>query len=73
MGDAPTPVWGRVLYHLHTLELDTAADWYEAMIEQRDPFALVYAAAPITKALREHHRWRKLAAMMKLPQTAVSP
>jgi serine/threonine-protein kinase len=68
MGDAPVPVWGRVLYHLHALEIDAAADWYERMIEERDAFAIVYANAPITKALRESDRWPRLAALMNLPR-----
>ena len=63
----PQPLWGRVVYHLHTSDLDAAADWYRRMIEQRDPFALVYARASITAPLREHHRWPELAALMKLP------
>jgi hypothetical protein len=28
-------------------EIDAAADWYEKMILGRDPFAVVFAAAPI--------------------------
>jgi tetratricopeptide (TPR) repeat protein len=41
MGDSPEPLWGRVVYHLLTSDLDAAADWYGRMIEHRDPFALV--------------------------------
>jgi serine/threonine-protein kinase len=72
MGDAPMPLWGRVLFHLQTSDIDAAADWYERMIEHRDPFALVYARAAITRPLREHHRWRKLEELMKLPAAAMS-
>lgn len=61
MGDKPLPVWGRVLYHLHCSEIDAAADWYEKMIDDREPFAVIYASAPVTKALRESPRWPKLA------------
>jgi TolB-like protein/tRNA A-37 threonylcarbamoyl transferase component Bud32 len=67
MGDTPIPVWGRVLYHLHIGELDAAADWYEKMIEQRDPFAIVYANSPLTRVLRETARWPPLARAMNLP------
>jgi hypothetical protein len=67
MGDPPIPLWGRVVFHLLTLDLDAAADWYDRMIEHRDPFALVYARAPFAEPLREHHRWPALAARMKLP------
>ena len=48
-------------------ELDAAADWYEQMIEERDPFALLYARTPTVEPLREHHRWPRLAALMRLP------
>ena len=67
MGPSPSPVWGRVLYHLHMSEIDSAADWYERMIDARDPFALIYAAGQITAPLRAHPRWRQLAERMKLP------
>jgi TolB-like protein/predicted Ser/Thr protein kinase len=67
MGPTPSPVWGRVLYHLHLSQIDDAAEWYEKMIEARDPFALVYANAPITAPLRAHPRWGHLASLMYLP------
>jgi eukaryotic-like serine/threonine-protein kinase len=70
MGDSPVPLWGRVVYHLLTLDLDAAADWYDRMIEHRDPFALVYARAPFAEPLRGHPRWPELAARMKLPAVA---
>ena len=68
MGDAPMPLWGRVVYHLNISELDEAADWYERMIEHRDPFAVVYAMGEITKSLRAHPRWARLAALMHRPR-----
>ena len=49
-------------------ELDVAADWYERMIEESDPFALLYAADDYTTSLRAHHRWRRWSELMKLPQ-----
>ena len=67
IGEAPQPVWGRVLYHLHTGEIDAAALWYERMIAHGDPFALVYASAPVTRPLHAHPRWPALAARMRLP------
>jgi len=70
MGDSPIPLWGGVVYHLLTSDLDAAADWYERLIEPRDPFALVYARASIVEPLRRHHRWPELAARMKLPAMA---
>jgi serine/threonine-protein kinase len=69
MGDDPHPVWGRVWYHLNVGELDAAAGWFETMIARRDPFALVYANAPVTQPLHRHPRWTELARMMRLPRT----
>ena len=66
MGDTPLPVWGRVLYHLLASELDAAADWYEKMIEHREPFAVLFARSPLTEPLRQSPRWPKIAAMMNL-------
>jgi tetratricopeptide (TPR) repeat protein len=66
MGERPIPMWGRVAYHLLCSEIDTAADWYEKGIEERDPFAVVFARIPYGKTLRESARWPKLARMMKL-------
>jgi serine/threonine-protein kinase len=70
LGDSPASLWGRVVYHLLTSDLDAAADCYDRMIEHRDPFALVYARAPFAEPLREHRRWPELAARMKLPAMA---
>jgi tetratricopeptide (TPR) repeat protein len=67
MGPTPRPMWGRVEYELNVGSLDAAADAYERMIAERDPFALVYAAAASTTPLRSHPRWPALAAAMKLP------
>jgi serine/threonine-protein kinase len=70
MGDTPAPMWGRTVYHLMTGDLDAAADWFERMIDQRDPFALVYARAAVTAPLRAHKRWPRLASLMRLPPAA---
>jgi hypothetical protein len=69
MGESPRPVWGRVLYHLLCSEIDDAADWYEKMIDARDPFAIMFAAAPVGRRLRQSPRWPRLASMMGLPAT----
>jgi len=69
-GDSPRPVWGRVWYHLLCAELDEAAHWYRVSIEQREPFALMFANYPVTKSLRESHHWSTLANLMNLPVTA---
>jgi serine/threonine-protein kinase len=68
MGDTPIPVWGRIMYHLLCSEVDAAADWYEKAIQERDPFAVVFAHAPYGKVLRESPRWPKIAKMMNLPE-----
>jgi tetratricopeptide (TPR) repeat protein len=69
MGPAPRPMWGRVRYELGIGSLDSAADSYERMIADRDPFALVYAMSDATKPLRGYPRWPALAAMMNLPSS----
>jgi eukaryotic-like serine/threonine-protein kinase len=66
MGESPQPVWGRALYHLHLGELDDAIEWFQRMIDERDPFALVYGNAPVTAPLRAHAKWPTLAQQMKL-------
>jgi hypothetical protein len=72
MGDRPIPLWGRVGYHLLCSEIDAAADWYERAIEERDPFAVVFACIPYGNSLRESSRWPKLARMMNLPERIAS-
>ncbi len=72
-GDSPLPPWGRVVYHLLTADLEAAADWYQRMIEDRDPFALVYAESEMVAPLRGHHRWPALAALMQLPAASSAP
>ncbi len=70
MGDSPKPLWGRVEYHLYRWEIDAAADWYEKMIEQREPFAVIYACSSLCKDLRQSPRWPALARKMNLPVVA---
>jgi TolB-like protein len=70
MGKAPRPIFGKVLYHVLCGETEPAADWYERAIEQRDPFALVFASGPLLSTIRQTSRWPKLARMMNLPDNA---
>jgi TolB-like protein/Tfp pilus assembly protein PilF/predicted Ser/Thr protein kinase len=70
MGDSPKPTWGRVEYHLYRSEIDAAADWYEKMIEQREPFAVIYAGSSLCKDLRQSPRWPALARKINLPAVA---
>jgi TolB-like protein/cytochrome c-type biogenesis protein CcmH/NrfG/predicted Ser/Thr protein kinase len=67
---APRPPTGMALYHTLCGDFAAAADWYERAVEQRDPFALVFAAAPLTRELRQTPRWPRIAAMMCLPSRA---
>jgi tetratricopeptide (TPR) repeat protein len=67
MGPTPRPLWGLVRYELMVGSLDAAADLFERMIEERDPFALVYAISEETSRLRAAPRWPALAAAMNLP------
>ncbi|HEX2454714.1 MAG TPA: protein kinase [Vicinamibacterales bacterium] len=69
MGDVPLPVWGRVRYHLLCSEIDAAADWFETMLEHREPFAVVHVRSPIVRPLRESPRWRKIAEIMNLSES----
>ena len=68
MGGAPRPLMGRVLYHVLCSETDSAAEWYERAIDERDPFALVFADGPMGRAFRQTSRWPRLARMMNLPE-----
>jgi len=67
IGGTPTPIWGRVWYHLLCSEIAEAAAWYEKMIVAREIFAPVYAMSPYTAELRASSYWPRLARMMNLP------
>jgi serine/threonine-protein kinase len=69
IGDTPTPIWGRVWYHLLCSEIAEAAAWYEKMIVAREIFAPVYAMSPYTAELRASSYWPRLGRMMNLPLT----
>jgi serine/threonine-protein kinase len=69
LGDAQTNPFSRVFYHLLRSELNLAAEWYERSIERRELFALICAAAPVTRPLRESAHWPRLARLMNLPST----
>jgi hypothetical protein len=67
MGDDLRPLFGRVEYHLWCEEIDQAADWYARAIAVRDPFCVVFASAPLGRALRASAHWPPLAKAMNLP------
>lgn len=61
---------GWALFYLCTGEIDLAADWFEKVIEQRDPLGAQVLQTPIAEPLRASARWPKLAALMNLPGEA---
>lgn len=58
---------GWALFHICCGEIDSAADWYERVIEERDPIAIETLQTAIGEPVRSSPRWPKLAAMMNLP------
>lgn len=67
-GESPAPLWGRTLYHLFCAEIDEAAHWYEKMIHQREPFAIIFARDSVLKPLHTSRHWPRLARLMNLPE-----
>ena len=55
-----TDPMGMVFYHLIGSEIDAALDWCERAIGQRNPAAVILAAAAHHEPLRAHPRWPKL-------------
>jgi serine/threonine-protein kinase len=62
-GDART----QAVYHLICGELDTAADWVEKAIEERDHSMQYYLRFVIGRRLRVSPRWAKIAHMSNIP------
>jgi tetratricopeptide (TPR) repeat protein len=58
------------VYYMVRLDYETAADWVEKAIEQRDPNALPAACAPARPQFVANGRWPGLARMLRLPVTA---
>jgi tetratricopeptide (TPR) repeat protein len=63
-----TSAAGLAVYHFLLGNIDAALDHYSDAIDQREPFAALFAAAVFLKPLRENSRWPALARMMKLPK-----
>jgi hypothetical protein len=57
-------------FHLQQGETEKAAEWWEKVIDQRDPGATVMPRTPIGEALRSSPRWPALAKRMNLPESA---
>ena len=60
---------GAGLYHLVRREGDFAADWYEKAIEEREPFAVIYARSNL---LHPIHEARPLAFPGRTDESAAS-
>jgi len=71
MDEQPIHQFGRACYHLIIGEIDAGAQWYERAIEVRDPFVLIFAAAPLTADLRRSPHWTHLAKLLKLAPDVV--
>ena len=57
---------GWALFHTCCGEIDLAANWYERVIEERDPIGMDTLQTAIGEPVRSSPRWPKLAAMMNL-------
>jgi serine/threonine protein kinase/tetratricopeptide (TPR) repeat protein len=57
----------QAVYHLISGEVDTAADWVEKAIEERDHSMQYYLRFVIGRRLRVSPRWSKIAQMSNFP------
>ncbi|HEY7389222.1 MAG TPA: hypothetical protein VH640_11980 [Bryobacteraceae bacterium] len=62
-------VW-KALFHLFRGETETAVDWWEEVIDQRDPGAVIWPRFTVGEALRASPRWPALAKRINLPESA---
>jgi serine/threonine-protein kinase len=62
---------GWAVFHTCCGEIDLAADWYEKVIEERDPIGMQVLQSPLGQPVRSSPRWPKLAAMMNRPTESV--
>jgi len=58
------------VFHLYQGETESAVDWWEKVIDQRDPNAIVLPRVGFGEALRTSPRWPALARRMNLPESA---
>jgi len=63
--DAPGTAIGLAIFHLASLEIDAALDWFANAIERRDPMAMVPVA--FRRFCASSPRWPTIAKMMNLP------
>jgi TolB-like protein/Tfp pilus assembly protein PilF len=57
----------QAVYHLLCGDIDTAADWVERAIGERDHSIIFYMRFVIARPLQASHRWAPIARMMNLP------
>ena len=57
----------QAVYHLLCGEIDTAADWVEKAIDERDHSTQYYLRFVIGRRLRKSARWPKIARMSNIP------
>jgi tetratricopeptide (TPR) repeat protein len=55
-------------FHLFRGETEKAVDWWEKVMDQRDPIAVIWPRLMVIEALRTSPRWPALAKHMKLPE-----
>ena len=58
-------------FHLCRGETEKAVDWWEKVIDQRDPSAVLLPRLPLGYALRSSPGWPALAKRMNLPPEAI--
>ena len=57
----------QAVYHLLYGDVDTAADWVEKAIEQRDQSMMYYLRFVISRPLQASDRWTRIARMINVP------
>jgi tetratricopeptide (TPR) repeat protein len=62
----------RAVYHVLCGEIDSAADWTEKAIVERDPGMMFYLRFTLFRPLWTSARWGRIARMLNLPAAASS-
>jgi tetratricopeptide (TPR) repeat protein len=60
----------RAIFHLYQGRTEESVDWWEKVIDQRDPNAIIWPRYGAGEALRASPRWPALAKRMNLPESA---
>jgi TolB-like protein len=67
-GEAYHAALSLALFHICCGEVDLAANWFEKAIAQRDAEVVVFLQGVIGEPIRASKHWRRLAALMNLPE-----